>query len=67
MKDNNNNICEKCGKNNSYYFCEYCSTILCDICSKDCKEEHENELIELKDKIEYYKKEIEKIIQEYFS
>ena len=68
LKGNNyNNICEECGKNNSYYFCEYCSTILCDICSKECKEKHQNKLIELKDKIEYYKKEIEKIIQEYFS
>ena len=64
---NYNNICRKCWKNNSYYFCEYCSTFLCDICSKFCKVLYQNKLIELKDKIEYYKKEIEKIIQEYFS
>ena len=67
LKNNNNNICEKCGKNNSYYFCEYCSTILCDFCTKYCIVLHQNELIKLKDKIEYYKKEIEKIMQEYFS
>ena len=67
LKNNNNNICEKCGKNKSYYFCEYCSKNLCDICSIICKWLHQNKLIELKDKIEYYKKEIEKIIQEYFS
>jgi len=67
LKNNNNNICEKCGKNNNYYCCENCSTIFCDICSKVCKKKHQNKLIELKVKIEYYKKEIEKIIQEYFS
>ena len=68
LKDNNhNNICEKCGQNNNYYFCENCSTNLCDICSKDCKEKHQYKLIKLQDEIKYYKKEIEKIIQEYFS
>ena len=56
----------KRGRNN-YIFCENCSIYLCDTCSKDCKEKHQNKLIKFEDKIEYYKKEIEKIIQEYFS
>ena len=62
---NNYNICKKCGKNN-YFFCENCSINLCDICSKDCKEKHQNKLIKLKDKIDFFKNEIEKIIQEYY-
>ena len=66
FKYNNYNKCEKCGKNN-YFFCENCSINLCDICSKNCKWKHQNKLIKFKDKIEFYKKEIEKIIQEYFS
>ena len=54
-------------KNNHYFFCEKCSINLCDICSKDCKEKHQNRLIHLKEKIEYYKREIHKIIKEYLS
>ena len=38
----------------------------CDICSKDCKEKHKNKLIKLKDKIDFYKNEIKKIIEEYY-
>ena len=64
---NENIICEKCLKNNHYFFCEKCSINLCNICSKDCKEKHQNKLINLKEKIEYYKREIHKIIKEYFS
>ena len=66
FKSNNYIRCEKCGKNN-LLFCENCSINLCDICSKNCKEKHQNKLIKLKDKIEFYKNEIEKIIQEYFN
>ena len=64
FKGNNYNICEKCGKNNNF-FCENCFTSLCDSCSKDCEEKHQNKLIKLKDKIEFYKSEIEKIIKNY--
>ena len=63
---NNYNICQKCEKNNHFY-CEYCSRNLCDNCSKNCKEKHQDKLMKLKDEIEFYKNEIKKIIQEYFS
>jgi len=56
---NNHNICD-------YFFCENCSKNFCDICSNNCIEKHQNKLIKLKDKIDFYKNEIEKIIQEYY-
>ena len=65
FKDNKYNICKNCEKNN-HFFCEYCSTNLCYICLKDCENKHQNKLIKLKDKIQYYKSETEKLIQEYF-
>ena len=60
------NICEKCRKNNNYFFCENCSINLCNICSEDCNKKHQNKLIKLiPDKIETYKREIKKIIEQY--
>ena len=66
--DNIYNICERCNKNNNCFYCLSCKLNLCDNCSENCKNNWD-ELIVLqksKDEIEYYKKEIKRIIKENF-
>ena len=68
FNDNIYNICEKCLKNDNNFFCKGCKKNLCNNCSKDCENEF-HELIELNklnNEIEYYKKEIKRIKEEYF-
>ena len=65
--DGNYNICENCRKNNNCFFCKKSYKNLCDTCSKYCKKKHKNKLTKLNPyKIEFYKKEIKKIIEKHF-
>ena len=64
FNDNKYNICEKCNKNNNCFYCLACKLNLCDNCSANCKNNRDKlkEFQKLKDEIEYYKKEIKRII-----
>ena len=66
--DNIYNICDRCNKNINCTFCNNCYKNFCEKCSNNCKKRmHELiELQKLKDEIEYYKKDIKRIIKEYF-
>ena len=67
LNDSIYNICENCKKRNNSYFCRECFKNICIICSIDCKKEHKHKLIKLiPNNIGFYKREIIRIIKEYF-
>ena len=66
--DNIYNNCEKCRKNDNNFFCEKCLKNLCKNCSKICQN-NKHKLIDLQKRqkeIKNYRKDINRIISEYF-
>ena len=68
FNDNKYNICDKCRKIDNYYFCKNCQKNFCINCSEDCFF-CIHKLLKLQiiqDEIKYYRRDIMRIINEYF-